>query len=202
MLFPTSLSPEMTSFSVSPFPAAVCIFSASSLVSFLCSTDGWRNMFHVCVALNASAALSWSTSSLGRASMRPSFDGSNMFWAVMASSPSTGSALLLLSVTRFRWAFRSPGAGGLLRSMALFFLNFPSCIFFPARMWPPGRIFARPGAILAFGAVGLLARTEEEEKGAVRTVTGTILWEMEVVVAGRRRHLKPLGTDIVRSVPR
>jgi hypothetical protein len=66
-------------------------------------------------------------------------------------------------------------------------------------MWPPGRIFTLPEGIFALllGCIGFFSRIEVEEKEAARTVTGAILWGIEVVVEGRRRHLKPLGTDIV-----
>lgn len=67
-------------------------------------------------------------------------------------------------------------------------------------MWPPGSTLAlevRPPLVLLLGGVGFFANIEEEEKGAVKAVTGAILWEIDVAAEGRKRHLKVLGTDIV-----
>ncbi len=115
VLFPLILSPTMTFRVVVLLGDSASTKSlAMSVVSSLTNAAGRLNSRHPCVGLNTSAAFSWSTTGPGMPNTRPCTFVDDMFFALMSSIPGTTRALVLLRMTRFRSAFRSPGAGGLV----------------------------------------------------------------------------------------
>lgn len=160
-LLPDSRLPVRTHLSASPFSFEPSSLLTSCTVSSRTKKCGRRNKLHVCVVLNASSALSWSTTWSGIAKILPLLSPLAIVSGASSPSPGTGRALLLLSWMRFRKALRSPAPGFLTGTMLDFFL-YVFLVF-----------FGRSLLLLIVGG-GAAATAELVEKAAMASMMGWI----------------------------
>ena len=131
-VFPLPLSPTYTRRMLfcSSFWAIPSISFPKFNVSFLISIAGLLNSAHPCGTLNASTARNRSTIGPGIPSTCPLSPSFVIDSALISCKPWTSKALVLLSTTLFRRAFRSPGAGllPLFVSVNFFFFFVNVCL--------------------------------------------------------------------------